>query len=199
MMAAAHCDHDGAPWESSGSYCKSGTGDHSPRNQSGSMSCRRSETIASHFDRWIAWAEFASMSIRFHRAPRSSFSRSTRWSFGRLLWRRSTLTWWRSTAFSRTSSRRDRDCVHGDGDDLARLPAWRQLRPQPLHASQDPTSPTPAVFPAGCAGQPARVQWRVRWATSACIGRVRAPIRTRSRCSLQAISNGVERFTATKY
>ena len=35
----------------------------------------------------------SSISIRFHRAPRSSFSRSTRWSFGRLLWRRSTLTW----------------------------------------------------------------------------------------------------------
>src|SRR5215468_8254117 len=36
-----------------------------------------------------------------HLAPRSSFSRSTKWSFGRLLRRRRTLTWWRSTAFSR--------------------------------------------------------------------------------------------------
>jgi hypothetical protein len=43
-----------------------------------------------------------------HRAPRSSFSRSTTSSLGRLQPRRNTLTWWRSTAFSSTSSRRDR-------------------------------------------------------------------------------------------
>ena len=45
-----------------------------------------------------------------HLAPRSSFSRSTKWSFGRLLRRRRTLTWWRSTAFSSTSSRRGGPC-----------------------------------------------------------------------------------------
>jgi len=42
------------------------------------------------------------------RAPMSSFSRSRRLSFGCLLRRRRTLTRWRRTAFSRTSSRRDR-------------------------------------------------------------------------------------------
>jgi hypothetical protein len=42
------------------------------------------------------------------RAPMSSLIRSMRWSVGRLLRRRRTLTWWRSTAFSMTSSRRER-------------------------------------------------------------------------------------------
>jgi hypothetical protein len=42
------------------------------------------------------------------RAPMISFSRSTRLSFGRLLRRRRTLAWWRRTAFSMISSRRDR-------------------------------------------------------------------------------------------
>jgi hypothetical protein len=42
------------------------------------------------------------------RAPTSSLIRSMRCSVGRLLRRRRTLTWWRSTAFSMISARRER-------------------------------------------------------------------------------------------
>src|SRR5213078_1169496 len=45
---------------------------------------------------------------RQHARATRSFNRSTRWSVGRLLRRRRTLTWWRRTAFSMISSRRDR-------------------------------------------------------------------------------------------
>src|SRR5215475_9782930 len=61
-----------------------------------------------------------------HRAPRSSFSRSTRWSFGRLLWRRSTLTLVTKHRVLEYQFASGPDCVHSDSDDLARLLSWRQ-------------------------------------------------------------------------
>ena len=52
---------------------------------------------------------------------------------------RITLTWWRSTAFSSTSFPSGPNGVDREAGELASLPAWSQLRPQSLHASQDPS------------------------------------------------------------
>jgi hypothetical protein len=72
------------------------------------------------------------------RAPMSSFSRSTRWSVGRLPRRRRTLTWWRSTAFSMISSRRGRTASTATPAISLFRSARGQLRPQPPHAAKDP-------------------------------------------------------------